>query len=174
MKQPNIKTERLVLRPFCLKDASDVQRMAGNFNVAKMTLNVPHPYLPGMAEEWIEIHPKNWKAGTGSSYAITSKTTKELFGAISLVSIENGQASMGYWIGEPFWGNGYCSEAAVALVQYGFASLGLGRIYAEHLSINPASGRVMQKIGMTHYKTANKPGRDGEQVSMEFYEVECA
>ena len=173
MKQPDIKTERLILRPFNFKDAEKVQELAGNFNVAKMTLNVPHPYLPGMAEEWIKTHPKNWELGIGASYAITSKQTKELFGAIGLVSIENGQASMGYWIGELFWGNRYCSEAGTALVQFGFKSLSLSRVYAEHLSINPASGKVMQNIGMKHYKTENNPDRDGESVSMEFYEIEC-
>jgi len=150
-----------------------VQEMAGNFNVAKMTLNVPHPYLPGMADEWIKTHPIDWESKTGASYAITCKKTKGLIGTIGLDSIENCQASMGYWIGEPFWGNGYCSEAGAALVQYGFSSLGLSRIYAEHLSINPASGRVMKNIGMKHYKTGKQPDRDGESVSMEFYEIEC-
>ncbi len=172
MKQPDIKTERLILRPFHINDADLVQKMAGNFNIAKMTINVPHPYLPGMAEEWIKTHPLSWESGTGASYAITSKQTTDLFGAIGLVSIENGEANMGYWVGEPFWGNGYCSEAGAALVQYGFSSLGLARVYAEHLSINPASGRVMQNIGMRHYKTEKKPDRDGELASMELYEIE--
>ncbi len=174
MKQPDIKTERLILRPFSLNDAAAVQQMAGNYNIAKMTLNVPHPYLPGMAEEWINTHPQNWETRTAVSYVITSKQTKELIGAIGLVSIENGEASMGYWIGETFWGNGYCSEAGAGLVQYGFLSLGLSRVYAEHLSKNPASGRVMQNIGMKHYKTENKPDRNGEIVSMEFYEIKYA
>ena len=58
-------------------------------------------------------------------------------------------------------------------MQFGFLSLGLARVYAEHLSINPASGKVMQNIGMKHYKTENKPDRDGESVSTEFYEIEC-
>ena len=166
------KNRQTHLRPFSIKDADLVQEMAGNFNVAKMTMNVPHPYLPGKAEQWINDHPLKWESRTGASYAITSKQTKELFGAIGLVSIENGQASIGYWIGEPFWGNGYCSEAGAGLVQYGFSSLGLDRVYAEHLSINPASGRVMQNIGMKHYKTEKKPDRDGKSVRMELYEIE--
>ena len=87
MKQADIKTQRLILRPFSLKDAAAVQRMAGNYNIAKMTLNVPNPYLPDMAEEWIETHPQNWESGTAASYAITVKQTKELIGVISLVSI---------------------------------------------------------------------------------------
>jgi len=172
MNQPDIRRERLILRAFNLEDCGAVQEMAGNFNVAKMTLNVPHPYLPGMAEEWIKTHPQNWKAKTGVSYAIASIGKNKLFGTIGFDSIENGQASMGYWVGEQYWGNGYCSEAGAALVQYGFTSLGLSRVYAEHLSINPASGKVMQNIGMQHYKTENKPDRDGESVSTEFYEIQ--
>jgi RimJ/RimL family protein N-acetyltransferase len=56
---------------------------------------------------------------------------------------------MGYWIGKPFWNNGYCTEAARAVVEYGFGPLGLERIYANYLARNPASGRVLHKLGMT-------------------------
>lgn len=58
------------------------------------------------------------------------------------------RAEMGYWIGKPCWNRGYCSEAAEALLKYGFETLGLNRIFAHHMSSNPASGKVMQKIGM--------------------------
>ena len=57
-------------------------------------------------------------------------------------------AEIGYWIGKPHWGKGYCTEAVTALVQYGFDSLGFERIFATHFRKNPASGRVMQKAGM--------------------------
>ena len=57
---------------------------------------------------------------------------------------------MGYWIGKPFWGNGYCTEAAKEVVKYGFTALGVTRIQATHFAQNPASGRVMEKIGMTY------------------------
>ena len=173
MKQPDIVTDRLILRPFNPKDAKPVTVMAGNFNVSKMTMNIPHPYTLDMAREWIKTHSQRWKLETGASYAVTDKHTKELFGAISLVSILDGQANMGYWIGEPYWNNGYCSEASLALVKYAFSSLGITRVYAEHLSRNPASGKVMQNIGMNHYETKNKPDRDGKLVSMELYEIKC-
>jgi ribosomal-protein-alanine N-acetyltransferase len=60
MIQPDLKTERLLLRRFRLDDASDVQKLAGNVNVSKMTLNIPYPYKPGMSEEWISSHQDNW------------------------------------------------------------------------------------------------------------------
>ena len=58
------------------------------------------------------------------------------------------QAELGYWIGKPFWGRGYCTEAAQALLRYAFTELGLVRVHSCHFARNPASGRVMQKIGM--------------------------
>jgi ribosomal-protein-alanine N-acetyltransferase len=60
------------------------------------------------------------------------------------------QAELGYWIGEPFWNQGLCTDAGQAVVNYGFTALELIRIHSCHIKRNPASGRVMQKIGMTH------------------------
>ena len=173
MEQPYILTERLILRGFIAGDARDVQRLAGNINVAKMTLNVPHPYENGMAEEWIESHQEKTESGTQLSYAIESLQLGVLLGAIGLIEIEPTQANMGYWVGEQYWGKGYCTEAGVALIDHAFTVLSLKRVYALHLSINPASGRVMQKMGMKHYKTEQRTDRFGKPASMEFYEIEC-
>lgn len=66
-----------------------------------------------------------------------------------ILDSENNCAELGYWIGKPYWGRGYCTEAARAIVRYGFDDLHLHRIHSSHFASNPASGRVMQKIGMT-------------------------
>ncbi|MEW6355103.1 MAG: GNAT family N-acetyltransferase [Planctomycetota bacterium] len=148
---PTLKTERLVLRPFRPEDAGDVQRLAGDRAIADTTQNIPHPYEDGMAEEWIAKHQAIFDGGTGVTFAITLKSTSELIGAISLMGIIRGhRAELGYWIGRPYWRQGYCTEAARAVVRYGFEELDLNRIHATHFSRNPASGRVMQKLGMTH------------------------
>ncbi|MFB2772525.1 GNAT family N-acetyltransferase, partial [Pelatocladus sp. BLCC-F211] len=74
-----------------------------------------------------------------------------LCGAIGLgINQKHNHAELGYWIGKPFWGNGYCTEAAQEVLRYGFEKLGLHRICASHFAHNPTSGRVMQKIGMTY------------------------
>ncbi len=57
-------------------------------------------------------------------------------------------AELGYWIGRFYWGQGYCTEAARQVLRYGFEDLKLNKICARHMQTNPASGRVMQKIGM--------------------------
>ncbi len=59
-------------------------------------------------------------------------------------------AEMGYWIGVPFWGRGYCTEAAQRVIEYGFEDLNLNRIQGTHYTDNPASGRVMVKLGMAY------------------------
>ncbi|MFC1778641.1 GNAT family N-acetyltransferase [Pseudomonadota bacterium] len=127
MEQPEIETERLILRRFTSSDAGIVKELAGNYNVAKTTLNVPHPYDEGMAELWIESHPEKWSSKTGAVFAITTKELNQLVGTVSLMDIEGTQAEIGYWIGEPFWGNGYCTEAVNALIQFSLDNLGSAR-----------------------------------------------
>jgi RimJ/RimL family protein N-acetyltransferase len=156
--QPTITTERLILRPFGLSDASDVQRLAGDRVIADTTQAIPHPYRDGMAEEWIATHSEKFQQGVSCIFAIVRKTDQVLIGSISFIAIEqeHSRAELGYWVGKPYWGKGYATEAADALVQYGFNELGLNRIFAEHLSRNPASGRVLAKIGMQHEGTLRK------------------
>jgi RimJ/RimL family protein N-acetyltransferase len=147
---PRLCTERLVLRPFTLEDAKEVQRLAGHWDVASTTANIPYPYEDGMAEDWISTHQETFEKGEGVVYAITLKDGR-LLGAISLMAmIEDHQAELGYWIGKPYWNQGYCTEAGKELLRYGFDVLGLNRIHASHISRNPASGRVMQKLGMSY------------------------
>ncbi len=170
LNQPILHTTRLTLRPFTLADAADVQRLAGAREVASTTATIPHPYEDGMAETWISTHPNTLTDGTGITYAITLTEPGELCGAIGLsIKSEHQRAEMGYWIGVPYWGRGYCTEAASALRDYGFRALGLHRIRAVHLARNPASGRVMRKIGMRHEGTL----REHELKWGVFETVEC-
>ena len=151
MKQrPTLHTQRLILRPFEMADARDVQRLAGDHAIADTTLNIPHPYEDGMAEQWIATHQPQFEAGEQATFAIVLQATSELVGAIGLVINRRfDRAELGYWIGRPYWNQDYCTEAGRAVLSYGFTELNLNRIHAYHLSRNPASGRVMEKLGMT-------------------------
>lgn len=145
--QPLIRTARLLLRPFSPDDAAAVQHLAGAREIADTTLNVPHPYPDGAAEEWIASHSSAFEAQQLAVYAIT--TADDLLGAVGLVlEPQHSLAELGYWVGTPYWGHGYATEAARALVAFGFAQLELNRIQARHFVRNPSSGRVMQKLGM--------------------------
>jgi ribosomal-protein-alanine N-acetyltransferase len=160
---PTLRTARLVLRPFAMADAPAVQRLAGASEVASTTLNIPHPYEDGMAEVWIASHASAFTRNELAVFAI-GLPDHALIGAISLrLEPLHRRAELGYWVGVPFWSHGYATEAAQATLAYGFQALGLNRIHATHLRRNPASGRVMEKIGMryegTHRQHVWKDGR---------------
>jgi len=150
--QPTLSTGRLTLRPFVLEDAWDVERLAGMREIADTTLTIPHPYPLGAATRWIESHPPAWAAGTGATFAIIDTSTQKLAGAISLMSIhrEHRRAELGYWIAVDRWNKGFATESSQKLLEFGFRDLGLHRIEARHFLRNPASGKVMQKLGMQH------------------------
>ena len=163
-EQPLLDTERLLLRPFELDDAATVQRLAGAREVADTTLNIPHPYRDGAAEAWILTHKPMYRAGALATYAVTLRESNELIGAVGLrIDLVHNNAELGYWIGQHYWGCGYCTEAARAVLVFGFYVLQLNRVHAAHLSRNPASGRVMQKLGMKHEGCLRRHMRKWEQ-----------
>ncbi|MDW5418295.1 GNAT family N-acetyltransferase [Iodobacter sp. CM08] len=146
---PTLETPRLILNHFNFDDAPAVQRLAGDFAIADTTATIPHPYPDGAAESWIASTANLWLVQQTLALAIRRKEDGTLLGAISLLDIlYEHRAELGYWIGKPFWGNGYASEAGHAILAFGFTELKLKRIHAEYLARNPASGRVMEKIGL--------------------------
>ena len=149
MTYPRLQTERLLLRGFRPADAPAVRELAGAFEVAKTTLNIPHPYKESMAEAWISTHQEDFEAGRSLIFALTLAEQQQLIGAMGLIITSRyNRAELGYWVGKPYWGHGYATEAAAAVLRFGFQELNLNKIHASHMSHNPASGRVMQKIGM--------------------------
>ena len=146
--QETIRTERLILRPFTLTDAPRVKALAGDQRIYETTLCIPYPYEDGMAESWISTHQRCFYEGHGVVFAICL-SSGFLIGAASLsrAGLYN-RAELGYWIGVGYWNNGYCTEAARAIVGYGFETLGFHKISGRHIAGNHASGRVLEKIGM--------------------------
>lgn len=149
-ERPTLKTDRLILRPFAEKDAPRVEELAGAREIADTTLSIPHPYPAGAAAEWIATHAASWTEEQHADFAITDASTAELIGAIGQgINRQHEHGEMGYWIGVPYWNKGFCTESARAVLAFAFEELNLHRVFAHHLTRNPASGRVMQKIGMT-------------------------
>ncbi|MBI3887408.1 MAG: GNAT family N-acetyltransferase [Opitutae bacterium] len=146
---PLIETPRLRLRPFLPADGPFVQRLAGVREVADTALHIPHPYPDGAAEAWINTHATRWAAHEELVLAITLPDGGHLVGAVGLVlEPQHDRAELGYWVGVPFWRRGFATEAAGGLVDFGFKVLGLNRVQAQHMARNPASGRVMLKLGL--------------------------
>ncbi|MEP6832618.1 MAG: GNAT family N-acetyltransferase [Gemmatimonas sp.] len=147
---PRLVTERLLLRPFSPSDGPDVERLAGAREVADTTLTIPHPYPVGGGTEWILTHADAWERDQGLTLAICVGTDDETpIGAISVqFSVQHSHGELGYWIGAGHWGQGYATEAAFAIMSHAFTALALHRMQARHFTRNPASGRVLQKLGM--------------------------
>ncbi len=146
-----LRTARLLLRSFKREDVPAIVRLAGANEIAATTLNIPHPYAENDARSFLAKANEDFRAGRSVSFAISISPGRELCGAVGLhIADTHRRAELGYWIGVPFWGRGFATEAASAAVAFGFETLRLHRIYAHHFSGNTASQRVLEKIGMRH------------------------
>ena len=147
-KFPTLDTARLMLRQFVEADTEELKQLARAREVAEGTF-VPHPYEEGFAEEFIESQFRDYKRGNLINFAIEIKEIHKLAGSIGIrIDRKHNHGEIGFWIGVPYWGNGYCTEAAKAVLDYGFKNQKLDRIYAFHFAGNTASGKVLRKIGM--------------------------
>ncbi len=146
-----LQTERLTLRAYVLADVAALVALAGAREVAGTTLRIPHPYGESDAQEFVASAEEDQARGTGLHLAIVLRDSDMLCGGVGLrIESEHRRGELGYWIGVPYWGNGYATEAARALAKYGFETLGLHRIFACHFAGNSASARVLRKVGMRH------------------------
>jgi RimJ/RimL family protein N-acetyltransferase len=144
-----LRTARLLLRFHKQEDIPSLVRLAGAREVAATTLNIPHPYTDEDARKFLTRSEDDFRAGRSVSFAICKLPGDELCGGAGLeISETHQRAELGYWIGVPYWRKGYATEAARAMLEYGFANLGLHRIHAHYFAENTASGRVLEKIGM--------------------------
>ena len=149
MQQPVLETQDLRLRAYKLSDAKQLQQKIGIKQVSMYMTHIPYPYLDGMAEEYIKSLDQGLASGSKLNYAIVDKHTDGLLGAVGFTIFTNDKrAELGYWVAQDAWGRGYATQAVKALVDYGFTELGLNKIHADYYAKNPASGRVMQKVGM--------------------------
>ena len=153
---PTIDIARLSLRPFTARDAKRVQLLAGDEAVANGAINLPHPYDIGIARSWIKTHEAEFIKGNSLILAIINKSDNLLIGSIGLhINKKNKYAELGYWIGKEYWNNGFCSEAVSGIVNYAFEKLHLNKIFANFITSNVASGKVLEKNGFIkegHFK----------------------
>lgn len=144
---PTFETKRLVIRPYVKTDADKVEPLAGNPKVAETTVAIPHPYPKGLAASWISKHEKKAIEIGSYTFAVVLKSTSELLGTLTFrVDIDDNKAELGYWFGVPYWGNGYCTEAARRIIEFGFNELKLNKIWASVMTKNPASMKILTKL----------------------------
>ena len=146
---PLLRTRRLTLGPLCGDDAATLVTLAGAFEIADTTATIPHPYGDDDARMFLALDAAERAAGDALRFAVRPDG-ESLIGVVGLQQITGDRlrAELGYWIGVPWWGMGYATEAARAVVRYGFDELGLHKIHAHYLTRNPASGQVLERVGM--------------------------
>jgi [ribosomal protein S5]-alanine N-acetyltransferase len=146
MTAPRLETARLLLRPLLRDDAPVICQLAGDRQIAATTLNIPHPYPPEAAVAFIEhtMQPSD----QNFTFGIERRSDTVFMGVIGLHAQHGFRAEIGYWMGVPYWGQGYMTEAVRRVIQFGFDDLHLERIHAWCFAHNPASARVMAKAGM--------------------------
>jgi len=144
---PTLETARLRLRPYTEDDITELVPLINTPEVASTTLRIPHPYTEPDAVRFIagaQTEGKIW-------LAVTLRSDGRQIGGVGLrVNEAHQHAELGYWLGAAYWGKGYATEAARAVVRYGFEELRLHRILASHFKHNEASGKILLKLGMRH------------------------
>ena len=148
-----LNTNRLSFRKFNLSDANQVQLLCNDARISSTTINIPSPYTLIDAERWIQSQASHEKLQNCFTFAIQLQSTQTVIGAVSLritAHKNKREGLLSYWIGTNFWNQGFCTEAAEAVIQHGFKQLKLTSINAQHMDKNPASGRVLKKLGFTY------------------------
>jgi RimJ/RimL family protein N-acetyltransferase len=138
---PVLQTDRLTLRAPARGDVKAIARLANEPCIAENMLRVPHPYRVEDAEQFVAA--VNRQPGEAAFLVALDG------GPIGICSIElrEGEAEIGYWLGVPFWGRGYATEAARALIDHAFGELGHKALVSGARVSNPASRRVLEKCG---------------------------
>ena len=144
----SLTTERLTLtRPLRAADISSFLPLIGDFAVVKNLSRVPHPYTEDDACAFVVWAAKGWRTGEDCTFAITARAGGAYLGTCG---VHPGRGyEFGYWLGKPFWGRGYATEAGRRLVAFGFDGLKAECLIAKWFHDNPASGRVLVKLGLT-------------------------
>lgn len=146
---PTLTSKRLTLGELRWQDISRIVEYAGNEKIAATTLNIPHPFREEHAIAWIYRAQQGFAQRDQFVFGIYLQTTGEFIGDVGLyIHRRFRRGALGFWIAEPFWGQGYATEAVGAVIRFGFDTLNMHKIVAAHFSDNPASGRVLAKNGM--------------------------
>ncbi len=164
-----LETARLRLRPYSDADIAELVPLIGAREVAATTLRIAHPYTEQNGRDFLALAQEPDKIWL----AVALRSDGRQIGGIGLrVDPQHQHAELGYWLGVPYWGQGYAAEAAREMLRYGFETLQLHRIFASHFKHNDASGRILVKVGMRHEGCQREHIRKWDQfVDSELYGI---
>ena len=161
-----IETGRLRMRSLRARDLADLVSLINNWEIARWVSSVPHPYSDADGREWIGRVREDHATGQPRRFAIALKESDRLIGGVGLdgsTGDDSEEPALGYWLGQPHWGNGYTREAVAAIIDYGLRTLGLPTIRAYTDPGNLASQRVLLRCGLERVGEIelSKPTRHG-------------
>jgi RimJ/RimL family protein N-acetyltransferase len=140
---PVLETKRLVLRAPQLGDAKWIAMLANDRRIAENTRRIPHPYSRADAEDFIS----SVNVASGETAFLITHADGTIMGACGLAMTDGPAPELGYWLGTPFWGQGYATEAVRAVIDYAFTELEYEALQAGARVTNPASRRILEKCG---------------------------
>ena len=140
-----LQTERLLLRPPAAADISRFVPLLNDYEVSKNLSRVPYPYTEDDGCAWVVRAAGERLRGESHPFVLIDKSDDAFVGVCGVHAKLD--FMLGYWIGKPYWGRGYATEAARRVVKFAFDELGAGALTARWIFDNPASGHVLEKIG---------------------------
>lgn len=163
MRTPILETQRLILRPLCLKDAEEVfANWTSDPRVARFMAWSTHPNVE-VTKAWLaDVEQKSTDSDKAYDWGFVRKADNKLIGSGGLYYKDSQEAfDMGYNIMRDCWHQGYTTEAAKAMIRFAIEELKQTRFYANHAVENPYSGKVMEKVGFHYFKDGSYDSIDG-------------
>ncbi|MEI9997048.1 MAG: GNAT family N-acetyltransferase [Rhizomicrobium sp.] len=140
-------TQRLILRAPMMADTTAIVAILGDYEVAKNLAQVPHPFMERDFHDALQRDAAEREKGDCHRFAVTRAMDGALIGLCAVERIAGGIWDFGYWYGRPYWGQGYATEAGRPILRFAFDDLGAEMLMAGWFFDNPASGRVLEKLG---------------------------
>ncbi|MEQ1408034.1 GNAT family N-acetyltransferase [Neorhizobium sp. Rsf11] len=167
-----IRTDRLVLRPTFATDAERAFEIQSDWEVTRMLRMASFPADRQATFDWFADHEREWSAGEAYRFAV--ELGGRMVGLVDVDEIKDGEGDLGYWFERVAWGRGYAFEAANAVVRFAFGEIGLSTLKSGHAADNPASGRVLAKLGFVPVDIVERFSRPrGEPIQQCRYVLAC-
>lgn len=169
-----LEGKKVKLRGFEKNDLEETHKAMNNPNMTRYLSVYFRPHSKEEEEEWIEKTWEKRQKGQEYTFAVEEKTSEELIGSVSLLSIKqkDKRAELGIWIKEDYWGKGYGTEAEELMVKYGFEELNLHSIYARAFDFNERSQKAIEKVGFKKVgKQRESLYRNGRYCDTLYYDM---
>jgi ribosomal-protein-alanine N-acetyltransferase len=175
-EQPNnfpvLTTDRLILRAPDFGDIESLVKLLSDKSISETCPTLPYPYNERVAFEWIVNQAAYSSTGNFYEFIMILKSTKEIVGSLTLTLKSENQAEIGFWVGKPYWGMGYCTEASSAVIKFAFEKWNIQSVYAECMPNNKSSSKVLKNLGMVfEEKVKSYIYRIGKELELDRYVI---